>query len=136
MFFFLLFRQNGQSCRHTNSNICCLSEQSLESLYFLFHPLSYSHQHPADEVRKLDDEIWAIITNFSNGQSPFPFSSSSQTSHSSFEAQSLLSRSSVRAPPFHSGLTSSLKASESHSNNLGHSSDPDSTQVLYALTQG
>ncbi|XP_048033334.1 basement membrane-specific heparan sulfate proteoglycan core protein isoform X21 [Megalobrama amblycephala] len=87
-------------------------------------------KHPADEVRKIDDEIWAIITNFSNGQSPFPFSSSSQTSHSSFEAQSLLSRSSVRAPPFHSGLTSSLKASESRSNDLGHSSDPDSTQQV------
>lgn len=111
----------------------CLSKP-FESLYFPFHPMSYSHQHPADEVRKLDDGIWAIITNFSNGQSPFPFSSSSQTSHSSFEAQS--SRSSVRAPSFHSGLTSSLRASESLSNDPSHSSHPDPTQVLCALTGG
>ncbi|XP_042569689.1 basement membrane-specific heparan sulfate proteoglycan core protein-like isoform X7 [Cyprinus carpio] len=87
-----------------------------------------AHKHPADEVRKLDDGIWAIITNFSNGQSPFPFSSSSQTSHSSFEAQS--SRSSVRAPSFHSGITSSLRAYESHSNISGHSSHPDSSQQV------
>ncbi|TRY87102.1 hypothetical protein DNTS_009172, partial [Danionella cerebrum] len=80
-------------------------------------------KHPADEARKLDDEIWAIITNFSNGQSPFPLSSSFQTSHSSSNvAQSSLSRSSVRAPSFHSGLT--------HSNDPEHSSHPDSTQQV------
>ncbi|XP_073795137.1 basement membrane-specific heparan sulfate proteoglycan core protein isoform X12 [Danio rerio] len=90
-----------------------------------------ANQYPADEARKLDDEIWEIITNFSNGQSSFPFSSSSQSSHSSsFEAQNSLSLSSVRDPSFHSGLTSPLKASESHSSDPAHSSHPDSTQQV------
>ncbi|XP_073669042.1 basement membrane-specific heparan sulfate proteoglycan core protein isoform X7 [Paramisgurnus dabryanus] len=85
--------------------------------------------HPADEVRKLDDEIWSIISNFSNGQSPFLFSSSSKTSSSSHGTQSSLPRSSVHATSFHSGLTSSLTDSESLSADSVHSYQPDSTEV-------
>ncbi|XP_073669052.1 basement membrane-specific heparan sulfate proteoglycan core protein isoform X18 [Paramisgurnus dabryanus] len=88
-----------------------------------------AQKHPADEVRKLDDEIWSIISNFSNGQSPFLFSSSSKTSSSSHGTQSSLPRSSVHATSFHSGLTSSLTDSESLSADSVHSYQPDSTEV-------
>nr|XP_055043671.1 basement membrane-specific heparan sulfate proteoglycan core protein isoform X19 [Misgurnus anguillicaudatus] len=88
-----------------------------------------AQKHPADEVRKLDDEIWSIISNFSNGQSPFLFSSSSKTSSSSYGTQSSLPRSSVHATSFHSGLTSSLTDSESLSADSVHSYQPDSTEV-------
>ncbi|XP_057175223.1 basement membrane-specific heparan sulfate proteoglycan core protein isoform X6 [Triplophysa rosa] len=84
-----------------------------------------AQKHPADEARKLDDEIWAIISNVSNGRSPFFPSLSSQTPG----AQSARSGSSVHATSFHSGLTSSLTDSGSQSADTDQSYQPDSSEV-------
>ncbi|KAA0707146.1 Basement membrane-specific heparan sulfate proteoglycan core protein [Triplophysa tibetana] len=82
-------------------------------------------KHPADEARKLDDEIWAIISNVSNGRSPFFSSSSSQTPGD----QSVRSGSSMHATSFHSGLTSSLTYSGSQSADPDQYYQPDSSEV-------
>ncbi|XP_036447334.1 basement membrane-specific heparan sulfate proteoglycan core protein [Colossoma macropomum] len=91
----------------------------------------------AAEVRKFDEEIWALLTNFSSGRPASSFSSSSSRTSSSsysFGASGSMGRSgghnpSPPSPP--SAITSPLRPTASHHAAPGHV--PNSSLVKYPL---
>lgn len=90
----------------------------------------------SDDVRKLDDEIWELISNFSQGP-PASFFSSSSGSTSSFPVRTSGSTRHSSIPPSHpSALQASVWASGPHPGAPGHSPHLTAVKVSNGLSGG